>query len=187
MIGTGVTWPVFKSGDRPHNWNARALNFLVDQVRRLCNISVGPGLELMHTRTGLHLNMRPQTIPRTAAATITSASFMYAAVGQWTDADTLTVYPRLPDGTNGSATTAAKPYHLRGTPFSSGTHGGYTYTYYSDYQRRESINVADDTHEFQEVTPSYYLGCIVLIAQMPTLLESVAWQDITPRQWAKYA
>jgi hypothetical protein len=79
-------------------------------------------------------------------------------VKNWTDYPDSIVCKQW-DGENEGDTEihVAKPYELRRTPFETGTHDGYTYSYSGNLQRT-STRVSDGHEELQTIAPDYYLN-----------------------------
>ena len=80
----------------------------------------------------------------------------------------------------------AKAYHLRRTPFDGKTVNSVTYTYSSPQGRQAVASGSND--ETQLITPSYYVGDVILALYRDTRIQDeddafIEWEEILPHRF----
>jgi len=163
------------------------IQVLWDEVRRLGNLTVSAGLQLLNSPGGMHL------------AVLNRAEFMVMRI-ESVGTDTLTCIPI--EDTTADPIAVAKPYNLRVTPFADEIVNEISYTGVTSTNRTATrLTITEQ----QVVTPPYvprsdasgYLGDEILCMKIneseidydTTQNEVPAWIDmnIDARAWAKIA
>lgn len=180
MTATGVTLPTFNTGDTERNWSARELNHLVEQVRRLGNITVGPGLHVEYTRTGVAIRLEGAV-----EAPLLAARFIVEDASD--DGDTVTC-KRSSSGEG--RLKVWRPWLLRRTPFDAEVRNDIAYDYTSNTERiarRQDVE-GNETTENQIIIPRYVQGDVIYAARGVLATESrEEWIDLNVdgRFWAR--